>query len=349
MRRGFSAAGDADAGSRGTPGKLSRWFRPLYAPPTVNETPPERWTALLNPAAGRGRARARLGKVHDALRGSGIDVAIHDTTSAAHLRALAVAAFDDGRGVIACGGDGTVSAVAGCAAVRDGVMGIVPTGSGNDLARHLGVPRHDPAAAVAVVADGAVARVDLGRAETADGARAWFTTVANAGFDAEANRWANTRARLTGTPLYVAAVLRTLGTYRPEPVRIAVDGSVAEIEAWLVAVANTRSYAGGMLIAPTASMHDGLLDVCVVGPVSRVEFLRTFPGVFRGTHVRHAQITSRRGREVVIDALGGRASELWASGERVGPLPATVTAQPAALRVMVERAVPPGARALTGP
>ena len=106
----------------------------------------------------------------------------------------------------------------------------MPGGSGNDLARHLGIPRGDVAAALAVIARGAVRRVDLGRAETADGTTAWFTTVANTGFDAEANRWANTLDWVTGTPLYVLAVLRTLTTYRPRPVRITVDGDATDID-----------------------------------------------------------------------------------------------------------------------
>ena len=165
--------------------------------------------------------------------------------------------------------------------------------------------------------------------------------MANTGFDAEANRWANSQPWLTGTPLYVLAVLRTLRTYRPRPVRITVDGAVTETDAWLVAVANTRSYAGGMVIAPAASIGDGLLDVCVVGPVSRAGFLRTFPKVFRGTHVHHPLVTTSRGTDIRIEALDAPAAphasppELWASGERVGPLPARITPARGALRVVV--------------
>ena len=73
------------------------------------------------------------------------------------------------------------------------------------------------------------------------------------------------------------ATLRTLAAYSPTPVRVTVDDTVIETDAWLVAVGNTRTYASGMMITPAASVHDGLLDVCVVGPVSRTEFLRTFP------------------------------------------------------------------------
>ncbi len=301
---------------------------------------PERWTAVINPAAGRGWGRARLPAIADALATADLDVTVHVSADGADLREIARGALDAGRGVVACGGDGTVSAVAGLAAERGGVLGVLPGGSGNDLARHLGIPRGDLAAAVAVLERGMVRVVDLGRAETADGTTAWFTTVANTGFDAEANRWANTRDRLTGAPLYVLAVLRTLTTYRPRPVRLTVDGTVADVDAWLVAVGNTRSYASGMVITPEASTDDGLLDVCVVGPVSRAEFLRTFPTVFRGTHVRHPLVTVLRGTEITIEALDAAppAPELWASGERVGVLPARLCPAPGAVRVLVPAA-----------
>ena len=84
--------------------------------------------------------------------------------------------------------------------------------------------------------------------------------------------------------------LRTLATYSPRRFRITVDDTTVDTEAWLVAVGNTRSYASGMMITPAASVHDGLLDVCIVGPVSRPEFLRTFPKVFSGTHVEHPEV-----------------------------------------------------------
>ena len=318
--------------------------------PSPDPFPPA-WTALCNPAAGRGRARTRLPRVVDALGavrdGRGLDVEVVVTASADDLEARARDAFARGRGVVACGGDGTVCALAGVAAEAEGVLALVPVGSGNDFARHLGIARDDVDDAVALLAGaGDVTRVDLGRATTADGATRWFTTVANTGFDAEANRWANTIDTISGTPLYVAATLRTLAVYRPQRFRITVDDHTEAVAAWLVAVGNTRTYASGMAITPGASLRDGALDVCVVGPVSRTDFLTTFPKVFSGEHVDHPQVHTWRGERVVIeraddastngDALG---LELWASGEYLGPLPATLTPAPGALRVVVPRGI----------
>jgi len=218
------------------------------------------------------------------------------------------------------------------------VLAIVPAGAGNDLARHLGIPRGDANAACALLRDGGVVRCDLGYAETDDGARAWFTTVANAGFDAEANRWANGVQRVSGTALYVAAVLRTLTTFRSRRVRVTADAAVLDTPGWLVAVANTRSYAGGMMIAPDAALDDGALDVCLVGNVSRADFLLTFPKVFDGTHVEHPSVAVARATQIMIEMPGSNDEpELWASGERVGRLPASVVAVPGAVRVVTSR------------
>ena len=274
---------------------------------------PDAWTAIVNPAAGRGRAQARLPHVLDALADVDLDVEIVLSADAADLVTRARDAFDRGRGVVACGGDGTVCALAGVAADHDGVLAIVPLGSGNDFARQLDIPRDDYRVAIDLLRTGHVVDADLGRVHTDDGATTWFTTVANTGFDAAANEWANRVTWTSGTPLYVLATLRTLASYRPGRFRITIDDTTVETEAWLVAVGNTRSYASGMMITPAASVHDGLLDVCVVGPVSRVDFLRTFPAVFRGAHVDHPQVCTWRG-----DPRGGRRARLREPRRPVG-------------------------------
>ena len=272
----------------------------------------------------------------DALATADLDVEVVLSADAADLVARASDAFARGRAVVAAGGDGTVCALAGVAAEDGGVLGLLPLGSGNDFARQLDVPRGDPQAAIEVLRSGRVVRADLGRAHTADGASTWFTTVANTGFDAVANAWANRVTWTSGTPLYVLATLRTLVAYSPTRVRVTVDDETIETRAWLVAVGNTRTYASGMMITPTASVHDGVLDVCVVGPVSRVGFLRTFPSVFSGTHVDHAQVRVARGTRVTVEVLDAHpAVDLWASGEHAGPLPAQIEPAPGALAVVV--------------
>src|SRR6266516_3689088 len=149
-----------------------------------------RWTAVVNPTAGRGRTRKLLPRLVDALAGVDLDIDVRVSEDLNDAIRIARRAFDDGRGVVACGGDGTVNALAGVAADRGGVLAIVPTGAGNDFARHLALDRRHWLDAIPLLATGQVGTVDLGRAELTgagsdeDGATVrWFTSVANAGFD----------------------------------------------------------------------------------------------------------------------------------------------------------------------
>jgi diacylglycerol kinase (ATP) len=307
-----------------------------------------RFRAVVNPSAGRGRTRKLLPRLTDAFAATGLDIDVCVSADLDDAIRLAREAFDDGRGVVACGGDGTVNALAGLAADRGGVLAIVPTGAGNDFARHLGLDSKRWPDAVPLLATGQIGTVDLGRAEltgpdtdTDSGTVRWFTSVANAGFDSEANRWANAVQWASGTTLYVLAVLRTLVTYRPHRFRLTVDGEDHDIEAWLVAVGNTHGYAGGMLITPGAELDDGQLDVCVVGSVSRAGFLRSFPRVFRGTHVSHPAVDMYRGKVVELASLDHSVPiELYGAGERIGPLPARMEAVSSALQVIVPDTAP---------
>jgi len=297
-----------------------------------------RWTAVVNPAAGRGRTERLLGRLRSALAEAG--VAVHIAEDVDDCRRAARLATDRGDGVVACGGDGTVSELAAIVADAESALAIVPTGAGNDFARHLGLDPRRPLDGIAAVTGTHHRRVDLGRVRAGDAHTAAFTTVANTGFDADANRWANGVRWATGAPLYVAAVMRTLVTYRPQPLQVRVDDTHWEGDAWLAAVGNTPCYAGGMMIAPSAVIDDGLLDVCIVCATSTVELLARFPRVYRGTHVRLDSVVTMRGTSVELRSVGSeRPMEIWASGERVGPLPASMEVVPGALRV----ALPPTA------
>ncbi|MDQ1467920.1 MAG: diacylglycerol kinase [Actinomycetota bacterium] len=293
------------------------------------------WTLVLNPVAGRGHTRDLAPALRAAVARAAFDAEVVVSASAADAEALARKAADAGRDLIAAGGDGTVGLLAGVAADTGCRLGIVPTGSGNDFAAALGYDRKRPLDAIAAIAGGRDATVDLG---VVNGR--WYTCVTCSGFDAEANRWANTVTRLTGTTLYVAAVLRTLAVYRPNPFRVTVDGTVHETPAWMVAVGNSRAYAGGMQIVPDARMDDGLLDVCVIGNLSRSQLLRHFPKVFRGAHLSVPGVETYRGSRITVEALGSDTMEVWADGERVGPLPATMEPRPGALRVRVPLSSP---------
>jgi diacylglycerol kinase (ATP) len=287
------------------------------------------WTAIVNPAAGRGRTRRLLNDLNAAARAADAEIVVSPEPGAPTK--LAHAAAEQGRDLVACGGDGLVAEVAGVAADTGRRLAIVPTGAGNDFARVLGYDPRNPLRAFDALARGGDRVVDLGRVNGR-----WYTCVTASGFDAEANRWANTVQRLSGTTLYVAAVLRTLAVYKPHPFRLTVDREAHDLRAWLIAVGNSPAYAGGMKIAPDAQLDDGLLDVTVVGDMSKPEFLVNFPKVFKGTHTSHNKVRTFRGAHVELESLDHAVPmEVYADGERVGPLPATMDAVRDALNVRV--------------
>ncbi len=289
-------------------------------------------TVIANPRAGRGRRGDVLARVRARLDAGGADVDYLTSNSSDHAEELAEAAVHRRRTIVACGGDGHVGRLASVAARRSVPLGLVPIGVGNDFAAEFGLAPDQPECVADTLLAGAVRTIDVGRV----GDRL-FCGVAGCGFAAQANEWANRQRWIGGTALYIASVVKTLATYRPCPLRLTIDGDVVETSAWLVAVANARALGGGMLIAPDARLDDGALDVVVVGPVSRIEFLRTFPKVFTGRHVEHPQIAIARGAIVDIEPVDRREARLavYADGERAAMLPSRFEAIAKHLQVLV--------------
>ena len=205
---------------------------------------------------------------------------------------------------------------------------MVPVGGGNDAARAFGLPHDDPVAAAGLLPGLPRRRVDLVRA---DGRR--YLNIAGAGFDSEVNRVANARLRWAPSMLrYVGAMVVKLATERPVRFTVTLDGRAEELAAWLVVVANGRSYGGGMRVAPGARLDDGLLDVVVIGDLTKPDFLATFPKVYAGRHVEHPLVTVSHARRVELAADRPRA--VYADGEHAGELPMAFEVEPAALAVL---------------
>jgi diacylglycerol kinase (ATP) len=306
---------------------------------------PGRLAVVVNPAAGGGRgARGAqaLAALSRRLAGSRLEVVDVSSDSAEHAAARAREAVRDGaRALVVVGGDGMVHLGAGVVAGTDVPLGVLPAGTGNDVARSLGIPVDDPAAAldllVAALTQDACVAIDAVRAQApaTGGAPArsrWFAGVMGAGFDAVVNERANGWRRPRGRLRYPLATARELPVFRPRPYELTLDdGPVERTRAMLVTVANTPSYGGGMRVCPQARPDDGLLDVLVLEPVSRAELVRFLPSVYSGGHVDHPKVSIRRARSVRVSAPDIVA---YADGERVGPLPLTCTVVPGALRVL---------------
>lgn len=283
---------------------------------------------VVNPTSGRGAAGRLLPAVRERLGALGVSVEILASRSAEHASDLAAQASSRHEVVAAMGGDGMAAFVANGVLGTPACFGIVPTGTGNDFATNLGYPRRKPLAACRILARGRERVVDVGRIE---GGRA-FLCVAGGGFDSEVNRTANRIRWLRGTPVYVAAVLRTLAAFTPARFRVTLDAEVVSFDGLFVAVGNAASYGGGMRITPDALLDDGAFDVCLVGAMSRSALLRQLPKLFRGAHVSHPAVRIRRARTVSIDA--DRQFLLYADGEEIRPLPVSLRVEPGTLHVL---------------
>jgi diacylglycerol kinase (ATP) len=291
---------------------------------------------LANPSAGRGRHAHTFQEVLQRLRAAGHAVHVLDTPGRdAALAAARRAAHDGVAAVVAVGGDGTMhlalQAVAGTATP----LGVVPAGTGNDFATEVGVPT-DPLAAAAAIARSLAAgqgrAFDLARM-TASGSAdpTWFGAVLAAGFDAIVNERANRMRWPRGPRRYDVAIMAELARLRARTYTVTLDGVAAEEPAIMVAVGNTASYGGGLRMCPAADPTDGLLDVVIGRPMSRVTVARLKPRLYSGTHVDDPLVVQHRARTVELAADG---ITTYADGERALPLPVTVTAVPGALTLV---------------
>ena len=297
-------------------------------------TQPRRIGVAINPTASFGSTRAVGPMVLDALEQAGYRAVRLQEQTVGQLRSAVQTAIEAGLdALVVVGGDGMVSLAV--EAVRDSGLpfGVVPSGTGNDIARGLGIPLGDPAAAIASLLralEGEPRVIDAGT--VTDGERTtWFVGAVSAGFDALVNERANRMRRPRGRSRYTIAILRELLALRPRRYELTVDGAPETVDAVLLAVANNTSIGGGMLIAPQADLADGRFDLFVVAPVSRFRFLRLFPKVFSGAHTDLDIVRLSRVRSVSIAADGITA---YADGERIGPLPVTIDVVPGALRVL---------------
>jgi YegS/Rv2252/BmrU family lipid kinase len=280
----------------------------------------------MNPASAGGRALRLLPAVRGALTAGGAEIEIVASQDIPHAADAARAAAGRGATVVALGGDGLVGALA-AALEGSAPLGVLPAGRGNDFARALGIPG-DVRDACRIVLEGTERALDLGQAN----GRA-FACIASVGFDSEANRIANETRLIRGNLVYLWAAIRALAAWRPASFAVALDGNEIELEGYTVGVCNTAYYGGGMKAAPDADPADGLLDVLFCKRTSKTRFLtRVLPKVFSGTHVELDEIEFHRAREVEIRA--DRPFDVYADGDPITTLPATIRLAPGALRVI---------------
>lgn len=278
---------------------------------------------LVNPHAGGGRGLRTGRSVATELRRRGVGVTWLVGDDVASARGLAREAVAGGCGaLVACGGDGTVHVALQAIALTGVPLGVIPCGTGNDLARALGVPLDDLFGAVHLLCAAAPRPVDLGLvthgAEDDPRDGVWFGTVLAAGFDSRVNDRVNRWGWPPGRSRYNLAIAAELAMFRPIPFVLTVDGERRAVEAMLVAVGNGSSYGGGMRICPDAQLDDGCFDVTVVTRVSRALLVRLLPSVYSGRHVQRPEVLTFRASSIGVAAPSVTG---YADGERVAALP----------------------------
>jgi diacylglycerol kinase (ATP) len=238
--------------------------------------------------------------------------------------------------VLIFGGDGTIHRyLPELHAHRIPVL-VVPAGSGNDFARSLGF-RNEKSALHAwrqyCAGRNNVREIDLGFIDK-DGKRTLFCCVAGAGLDARANARANRmRPWLRKRAGYLIAGLRELAGANPIQFEVTTESAGYSRKALLVAVGNAHRYGGGMKVVPRAGLDDGLLDVCIVGAMSRIKVLFCLPTIFFGAHLRLRGVEYFQARTVRLESAPG--VELYADGEPAGFTPLDIGLVPRALKVIV--------------
>jgi YegS/Rv2252/BmrU family lipid kinase len=286
-----------------------------------------RLALLVNPASAGGKALGILPKVEEELKRLGADYRVVRSDSGEHAKQLANAMAESGEVAVAVGGDGLVGTLAGALDEGRGAMAIIPSGRGNDFARVLGIPK-DPVDAARLAYEGDERRLDVGRV---DGKT--FVGIASYGFDSDCNELANETKLVRGNLVYAYSALRTLATWKPARFTVTVDGERHEYSGYSAAVANSKAFGGGMMFVPHAELDDGVLDVVMVADQTKWRYLKGIFKVFKGTHLDDPAVTIARGQVVEIDA--DRPFTVFADGDPLAELPATVTIARQTLRVIV--------------
>ena len=272
------------------------------------------WLIAINPHSGNGRGSAVAAEVIRYL-------SLHDIS----YRSIAAASADElinsltreveskeYSGVIAVGGDGLAHLVMQICVPRHLPFSVVPAGTGNDFVRTLGWSLDDIEPLLERITTTEATPIDLGNVDSE-----WFGAILSTGFDSVVNERANTLKWPSGPQRYNVAIALELPRFKPVTYEITCDGESFTTEAMLVAVGNGKSYGGGMNICPQAQLNDGLFDLIILEPVSKVEFLKVFPRVYSGSHISHPKVRSMRAKKVTISAK----AVAYADGERIGPAP----------------------------
>ena len=272
------------------------------------------WAIAINPTSGHGKGSLYATKVIDYLSANNLEYRTFAAGSAKLLMQGLEEFLDSNEceGVIAVGGDGLAHSVLQVVVPRSIAFACIPAGTGNDIVRAFGWSLDEIDSFLDRVTNSPASRIDLGNVDSE-----WFAAILSTGFDSVVNERANTLAWPKGPQRYNVAIALELPRFAPIEYEITTDTRTFTTEAMLIAVGNGRSYGGGMLVCPQAKLDDGLFDVMILKPVSKIEFLKVFPKVYSGSHITHPQVEIFRTKKISLAAK----AIAYADGERIGPAP----------------------------
>jgi len=272
------------------------------------------WAIAINPTSGHGKGVKVGQKVVEYFDRHNLDYQVFSGLSADLLRKELESHLQTHscEGIISVGGDGLAHLVLQVAVPRHIPFAVMPAGTGNDIVRTLGWSLDEIESYLDRVTTVPASAIDLGNVDSE-----WFAAILSTGFDSVVNERANRLSWPKGPQRYNVAIAMELPQFKPLEYEITVDTHSFTTKAMLIAIGNGRSYGGGMYVCPQAQMHDGLFDVMILEPVSKIEFLKVFPKVYSGSHITHPKVKIFRTKRitVVADAIA------YADGERIGPAP----------------------------
>ncbi|MEI7540250.1 MAG: diacylglycerol kinase family protein [Actinomycetes bacterium] len=287
------------------------------------------WALLINPVSGQGKGAALGTHVAGYLNARNISYEIiigRNQIDQSDLLSHFIKKYPECSGVIAVGGDGLLHLALQKVTPAQIPLAVIPAGTGNDFVRTLGWSLTDVDVLLDAVLNSRPQSMDLG---LVDGE--WFGAILSTGFDSIVNEKANSMSWPKGPNKYNVAIAIELPRFRPRHYEIVLDDRTISTEAMLIAISNGRSYGGGMLVCPAADINDGYFDVMILHPISKLEFVKVFPRVFKGTHVTHPAVEIVRSKRVSISSQ----AIAYADGERIGQLPIAAKCIPGALSTWI--------------
>lgn len=284
---------------------------------------------IANPRAGHGRNLKNFNKLHEVMKSRGLRYELLKTERPGHATELARQLLAAGeRQIVVMGGDGTIGEAINGIVASEAVLGIISVGTGNDLARTLGLPFNDLAASVDAIVQGAPRLIDVGWERDR-----YFVLMLGLGFPAVVASEANRMSWLKGSAAFFVAVYKALYRMETVPVRMVLDDRTLELNCTSILVQNTRYCGGGQLMAPDAQIDDGLFDVLVVNAIGKLDLMLNFPKVYSGRHLEHPAFSIYRSGSVRIDSPV--PLQKMFDGDILGTVPVEAKVLPRSVRVLV--------------